>query len=665
MSTARRAKVGSILAALACAAGLCVVATPASAAEPLVESGRSTVVLPVNNRPAIDISFRTPALAGETTVRVMLPRNYDATGATRYPVLYLLHGGAATYRSWTAEGGIAQVLTDQLDLITVMPDAGRSAWYTDWYNNGAGGTPMWETFHIEQLIPWIDANFHTTGNRAGRAIAGLSSGGFGTMSYASRHPDLFVAAAAFSGALDTNTPPVVAGKVIDGLAAQDGGGPGSLFGLRETQEVRWRGHNPWDLATNLADMDLVVRAGNAFPGGGGPEPPWDFGGRFLERATYDQSVSFHERLASLGIEHEWDDYGPGSHNFYYWNRGLERSLPRFMQVFGERREDPSTFSYRSIEPSYDIYGWNVAMHRGVVEFSSFDDVSAEGFVLRGSGSATVTSAPVYTPGTSYDVTIAGETSRVAADAGGRLVLEVPLGAANLTQQYYTPSGKVPPTFTLPEAQSPLTTVYSTDVSIAAVEEPEDTTPPTISIVSPSEGEVFVLGQDASADFSCGDDDSGVATCDGGDIDTSTVGEHVITVNASDNAGNTASQTRTYQVVYDTDAFLAPVDDPPTINDASGNRAIPFKWTLRDAHGTSYASLEAEDIVTTWTPIDCNSRAPGGEAVPATSSEGPTYDAEAEQYRYTARVPDPAAGSCVRFTLALDDGSHASADFRSR
>jgi S-formylglutathione hydrolase FrmB len=408
----------------------------------------------------LDLTFRTPALAEPTKVRVLLPTGFDPAAAMRYPVLYLLHGGAADYTSWTEQGGTADALTEGLPLITVMADAGRSAWYTDWYNNGAGGQPMWETYHIRQLIPWVDAHLPTIADRAGRAVAGLSSGGFGTMSYASRHPDLFVAAAAFSGALDTNTPPVVAGKVIDALAAQDGGVPGSLFGLRETEEVRWRGHNPWDLASNLRDTAIVVRTGNGDAGGpyggGGPADP---GGAALERACHDQSVSFHERLDALGIEHVWDDYGPGTHNFSYWNHDLQETLPGLMQVFAEHRPAPSPFSYRAIERRYEIYGWTVSMDRPAVEFSSLDDARASGFRLSGSGAGTVDTGPLYQPGATYVVTMRGESGAVSAahvaGSDGRLHLDVPLGPANPAQQRFTPSG-----------DSPLTAVHTTTVSIA-------------------------------------------------------------------------------------------------------------------------------------------------------------------------------------------------------
>ena len=401
----------------------------------------------------IDLTFETPALAAPTKARVIVPEGFDPTTATRYPVLYLLHGGAGQYTDWANEGAVE--LTAGLPLITVLPDAGRSAWYTDWYNNGRRGTPMWETYHADQLIPWIDAHFPTVAARHGRAITGLSSGGFGALSYASRNPDLFVAAAGFSGALDTNTPPVVSGKVIDALAAQDRGGPGSLFGLRELEEVRWRGSNPWDLATNLRHTALTVRAGNGeaggeFGGGGVTDP----GGYALEKATYDQSVSFHQRLDALGIGHVWDDYGAGTHNYQYWRRDLRLTLPDLMAVFAERRPDPRAFSFRSIDAAYDVYGWDVAVDRPVVEFSELEVASPTSFTVAGSGAAAVRTPPVFRAGKRHGVTIDGIRSTVVADRDGRLTIDVPLGPANLAQQQFTVTH-----------DSPATTVHRRQVAI--------------------------------------------------------------------------------------------------------------------------------------------------------------------------------------------------------
>src|SRR4051794_7871982 len=197
-----------------------------------------------------ELTFTTPALESETHVRVLLPDGYDASGRTRYPVLYLLHGSVDDYKSWTDKGD-AEAITKGVPLIVVMPDAGQFGNYTNWYNDGGYGPPRWENFHIRQLVPWIDAHYPTTAARRARAVAGLSMGGGGAMSYAARHPGLFVSASAFSGAVDTNSPGVQPLTQASGLS--DGSQtPGAIFGLRSTNEVRWRAHNPWDLAGNLA-----------------------------------------------------------------------------------------------------------------------------------------------------------------------------------------------------------------------------------------------------------------------------------------------------------------------------------------------------------------------------------------------------------------------------
>jgi S-formylglutathione hydrolase FrmB len=88
----------------------------------------------------VQLTFRTPALKGPTGVRVLLPSTYQSELARRYPVLYLLHGTSGDDTDWTTRGNA-------------------------------------ETYHIEQLLPWIGRNFRTIPARRGRALAGLSMGG--------------------------------------------------------------------------------------------------------------------------------------------------------------------------------------------------------------------------------------------------------------------------------------------------------------------------------------------------------------------------------------------------------------------------------------------------------------------------------------------------------
>jgi S-formylglutathione hydrolase FrmB len=373
-----------------------------------------------------ELTLSTPAVTGDTRARVLLPRGY-ASSRRRYPVLYLLHGANDDYRSWTDKGD-AEAITAGRPLIVVMPDTGAVGGYTDWYNGGAGGRPAWEAYHVDQLIPWIDAHYRTVAGRAGRAVAGLSMGGFGALSYAARHPDRFAAAASFSGAVDTNNPLDVAVT----LAAPGGA---NVFGPRTTQEVRWRGHNPWDLAENLRGLTLTVRTGNGLPGGpfGGGDP--------IEAAVHAMSVSFDRRLRALGIAHGFDDYGPGGHTWPYWQRDLRRTLPAIMSAFAARRAVPPSFSFRAIEPSYEVYDWRVRLRRRALEFSRLAVTSRSTFTLSGSGSATVTTAPLFAPGSSHRVTVtkASSTRRLTlrVDRRGPLNVPVVLGPAN-PQQEYTP-----------------------------------------------------------------------------------------------------------------------------------------------------------------------------------------------------------------------------------
>jgi S-formylglutathione hydrolase FrmB len=383
----------------------------------------------------VELTFHTPALSADTHVRVLLPQGYDASGRTRYPVLYLLHGAVDDYRSWTDKGD-AERITAAYPLIVVMPDAGQYGNYTDWYNDGAFGPPEWERYHIGQLLPWIDAHYSTRGTRGGRAVAGLSMGGNGTMAYAARHPDLFAAAASFSGAVDTNNLGVEPVTQASGLS--DGSHtPGAIFGLRPTEEVRWRGHNPWDLAENLAGIALWVRTGNGSPGGPYAGTPDTFDP--VEYDVHDQSTSFHNRLLALGIPHLWDDYGPGTHAWPYWQRDLRETLPEVMQAFGHPPAPPSPFSFTAIEPRYAAYGWNVVLARPALEFSELRNAGPGGFDLAGSGSATVTTAGLYAPGSLVRAVLTSGSGTVVralpADGAGRVTISVPLGPGNPYQQY--------------------------------------------------------------------------------------------------------------------------------------------------------------------------------------------------------------------------------------
>ena len=77
------------------------------------------------------------------------------------------------------------------------------------------GSVAWETALVDDLLPAIDARFRTIQGRAGRAIAGLSMGGYGAMHLALRHPDQFAAVASLSGALYSPDDPLTDDDIAD------------------------------------------------------------------------------------------------------------------------------------------------------------------------------------------------------------------------------------------------------------------------------------------------------------------------------------------------------------------------------------------------------------------------------------------------------------------
>lgn len=145
------------------------------------------------------IEFFSPAVDRRMKFDIVLPADYAESDA-RYPVLYLLHGHLQNYTVWGRFLGAADHARRLGDLIVVMPDAGNS-WYLNYAVSDAGQSNNWENHIIVDLIPYVDEHFRTEARREGRALSGLSMGGFGAFALGLKHPELFVSLGSTSGAL--------------------------------------------------------------------------------------------------------------------------------------------------------------------------------------------------------------------------------------------------------------------------------------------------------------------------------------------------------------------------------------------------------------------------------------------------------------------------------
>jgi S-formylglutathione hydrolase FrmB len=412
----------------------------AQASAPAFADGHGVHVVSVQRLSArqYNVAIVPEALGRQVDVRLLLPAEYDST-ESRYPSLYLLHGTSGRASDWV-RGGDAEATTAGLDLIVVMPDEGFNGngggWFTNWVDTKTAlGPSQWETYNIDQLIPWIDQNLRTVATRETRGIAGLSQGGFGSTTFPARHPDMFVSAGSFSGAPDIDYNPTVAvgaTAVIEATAVGlDGVKPGSMFGDRVTHEANWQGHDPAQLATNLRDVDLWLYTATGAPGPLDPPTP-NPAANGIEAATHGSTMSFYERLVSLGMQAHLDDYVFGTHTSAYWARDFRAYIGPLMETFAHPPTRPTEISYMSVEPSWSQWGWSVTLDRQrVQEWSWLDHAGPGGFTLAGTGSAQVVTPPSYAPGSVQVVTMARDVhthiSNVVADASGRLHLTVPLG----------------------------------------------------------------------------------------------------------------------------------------------------------------------------------------------------------------------------------------------
>ena len=195
----------------------------------------------------------------------------------------------------------------------------------------------------------------------------------------------------------------------------------------------------------------------------------------------------------------------------------------------------------------------------------------------------------------------------------------------------------------------------------------DTTPPDITLTTPADGAAYTLGQQVNAEYSCQDEMGGsaLASCvgtvpNGTLIDTATVGSKTFTVESTDNAGNTASKSHTYSVVYDFGGFFSPVDNPPTVNTIRAGRAIPVQFSLGGDQGLD---IFAEGYPRSGViPADPDAPLDAIEQTETAGESSLSYDPTTDQYTYVWKTVKAWSGQTRQLVLKLDDGSDHTANF---
>jgi putative tributyrin esterase len=148
-----------------------------------------------NSGGCMTVDFHAAHLEGkDMKFNVILPVDYGSDADRRFPVLYLLHGFSGNYADWCTNFRFADYARSYEEII-IMPE-GDNSWYVNSYSEPK---LQWEDYIVDDLIPYVDSHYRTIASRQGRAIAGLSMGGYGALFLGLKHHEMFAAVASLSG----------------------------------------------------------------------------------------------------------------------------------------------------------------------------------------------------------------------------------------------------------------------------------------------------------------------------------------------------------------------------------------------------------------------------------------------------------------------------------
>jgi enterochelin esterase-like enzyme len=179
-----------------------------------------STVAPLQQGEITSFTFASPALGGRrVTPLVYLPAGYGAHPQRHYPVLYLLHGTPGDPRTAFVNSLHVAPRMDSLTahrrlrpMIVVMPPGSPSTYdhATEWANGPHAGQ-AWFRYLTHDLVRAVDARYRTIPDRAGRAIAGYSSGADAAVNAILWHPHTYAVAESWSG--DFRQTPRTVGRV--------------------------------------------------------------------------------------------------------------------------------------------------------------------------------------------------------------------------------------------------------------------------------------------------------------------------------------------------------------------------------------------------------------------------------------------------------------------
>lgn len=272
-----------------------IVSAPPTAAAP-IQSGATLA----KNARVQTIPFESKLVGKTLPYNVLLPVDYDKPAAKTklYPVVYLLHGLTGHYTNWLEKTRLVDYAA-AYDFIIVTPE-GNDGWYTD---SATAPSEKYESYILRELIPDVQKRFRTSSEREGRAVAGLSMGGYGAIKFGLKHPNTFALAASLSGAFSAAS-----------WTEQEIKEPGAV---RDSVMQAFGPPNSETRAAN--DVLKLVREAK-------PESlPYLYIDCGTEDFLFSDNRQFVSLLLEKKIQHEYRQL-PGTHSWQYWDSQVQEVL---------------------------------------------------------------------------------------------------------------------------------------------------------------------------------------------------------------------------------------------------------------------------------------------------------------------------------------------------
>jgi putative tributyrin esterase len=236
------------------------------------------------------INYHSRSLNKASSFNVVFPD--DPAIPRPWAVFYLLHGLSDDHTIWMRRTSIERYVAG-LPLVVVMPDGGRGG-----YTNAADRQYRYEDDLIEDVVALVDRTFPVKADRTGRAIGGLSMGGYGAVKNGLKHVELFSSITSHSGALGFLREPVEKTRELSPESAR-------IFG----PSPKGGAEDPYTIVEKIDHGRL-------------PALRMDCGtGDFL----LEQNRAFHEHLNHLHVPHEYEEF-LGGHDWSYWDLHVREAV---------------------------------------------------------------------------------------------------------------------------------------------------------------------------------------------------------------------------------------------------------------------------------------------------------------------------------------------------